>query len=65
MKILTGLLFLLAGIGYLYSPAIIMRINEFMKNRVFNDNIIIHHRRKIGIALVLIGFIVLFFGINR
>jgi len=64
MKIIIGLLLLAAGMGYLYRPNTVMKLNEWIKKHIFNDQILIHHRRKIGLAMLLLGFLLLYFGVK-
>ena len=62
--LLFGVMSLLLSLGYLYKPDTIVKINEFFKKRIFNDQHVIFRRKKIGIVLLVIGVIAFFLGIK-
>ena len=62
-KMLAGLVLLLFGMGYLYRPDRIIKFNAWMREHLFNDHILINHRRKIGVILIALGLMVMFVGI--
>ena len=62
--LIFGIMSLLLSLGYLYKPDTIIRINEFFKKTVFNDQHVIFRRKKIGIILLIIGVIAFFLGIK-
>ncbi len=64
IKVIIGFILLLVGLSYLYRPDSIIKINSWVKANVFNDQVIINHRRKIGVVIILIGIIFLCIGIN-
>ena len=65
IKILIGFILLLTGLGYMYRPNIIIKVNFWIRENVFNDKMLIIHRRKIGVVLIVVGIIVLYMGITR
>ncbi len=62
-KLLLGLLSLILGLGYLYRPYWIVKLNEWVRMNIFNDQILISRRRKVGIILFFIGVILIFLGL--
>lgn len=63
LKILCGIIFLLLGLGYLYQPNLILRINAFFRNYLFNDRFLLE-RRKWGIFFLLLSFIAFYMGLT-
>jgi len=63
LKILCGIIFFLLGLGYLYQPNLILRINAFFRNYLFNDRFLLE-RRKWGIFFLLLSFIAFYMGIT-
>lgn len=63
-KLLFGFLALLLGLGYLYRPDIIERINAVLRETLLNDAHIALERRKWGVFFLLIGFLLLYMGIT-
>ncbi len=60
-----GFLLVLAGIGYLYRPDKISKLNSWFKNYIFNDRVLLLHRRKVGVAILLIGVVIFYLSIIR
>ena len=60
IRILLSLLFLILGLGYLYRPHLIVKFNLWMKQTIFNDELLINHRRKVGLILVFVSLLLLF-----
>ena len=44
LKIFFGLVFVLLGLGYVYKPEIIERINRLIKETFLNDSYVALHR---------------------
>jgi len=63
LKIICGLIFLLLGLGYLYQPKFILRVNAFFRNYFFND-VYILRRRKLGIFFLLLSLIAFYMGLT-
>jgi hypothetical protein len=61
-KIAVGLFFFLLGLGYLYRPDIIERINAILRETLLNDAYIALERRKWGVFFLLISFLFLYMG---
>ncbi|PIQ81966.1 MAG: hypothetical protein COV76_06045 [Candidatus Omnitrophica bacterium CG11_big_fil_rev_8_21_14_0_20_64_10] len=64
LLLVIGSLFLGSGIGYLFHPLRVMRLNEWMRENVFTDEWITLVPRRAGIALVLWGFLMLLGAIH-
>lgn len=62
LEILIGLLFLIISVGYLYRPTIIIRFNAWGRKYLFNDQLLITHRKKIGVVLLIIAVVFLYGG---
>ena len=62
LKIVIGLLSGLLGLGYLYRPDLIERMNAVLRDYVLNDAYIALERRKWGMFFLLISFLFLYMG---
>jgi len=65
IKLFFGLLILLVGLGYIYRPDLIERMNRLMKETLLNDSYVALHRRNWGFLLILVGSTLLYMGISR
>jgi len=61
-KIVVGLFSLLLGLGYLYRPDLIERMNAVLRNYVLNDAYIALERKKWGVFFLLVAFLFLYTG---
>lgn len=59
-KLLAGLFFFLLGLGYLYRPDLIERMNAILRDYLLNDAHIAMERRKWGTFFLLISFLFLY-----
>lgn len=64
-KILAGLFFSLSGLGYLFRPDIVERVNALIRDTLLNDSYIALERKKWGVFFLLIGFLLLYMGVTR
>ncbi|MFH1784367.1 MAG: hypothetical protein ABH868_05685 [bacterium] len=64
LKIVLGLFLLVASMGFLYRPNIIMKINEIGRDYIFNDVWVISHRWKVGVLLFVMSLIALYMGMS-
>jgi hypothetical protein len=62
LKIVIGLLSGLLGMGYLYRPDLIERMNAVLRDYVLNDAYIALERRKWGMFFLLVSFLFLYMG---
>ena len=62
LKILVGLLFGALGLGYLYRPDLIERMNAVLRDYLLNDSYIALERRKYGTFFLLMAFLFLYMG---
>lgn len=62
LKILVGLGSLLLGLGYLYRPDLIERMNAVLRDYFLNDAYIALERRKWGMFFLLVSFLFLYMG---
>ncbi|MDA8130062.1 MAG: hypothetical protein M0011_01015 [Elusimicrobia bacterium] len=65
LKLFFGLLFVLLGLGYIYKPEAIERINRLIKETFLNDSYVALHRKNWGFLLVLIGGLLVYMGLAR
>ena len=61
-KIVLGLVSLLLGLGYLYRPDLIERMNALLREYLLNDAYIALERRKWGVFFLLLSFLFLYMG---
>jgi hypothetical protein len=64
IKLVIGLLSLLLGLGYLYRPDLIDRMNAFLRDVLLNDSHIALERRKWGVFFLLVGFLFIYMGLT-
>lgn len=65
LKLFFGLVFVLLGLGYIYRPDAIERVNRLIKETFLNDSYVALHRKNWGFLLLLLGGILLYMGIVR
>ena len=65
LKIFFGLVFILLGLGYIYKPEIIVRINRLIKETFLNDSYVALHRKNWGFLLLLVGGVLIYMGVSR
>ncbi|MDD2805466.1 MAG: hypothetical protein PHV33_07910 [Elusimicrobiales bacterium] len=65
LKIFFGLLFVLLGLGYIYRPDAIERVNRLIRETFLNDSYVALHRRNWGFLLLLLGGVLLYMGLSR
>ena len=65
LKIFFGLIIFLLGMGYIYKPEVIERLNRVLKETLLNDSYVALQRKKWGVLLVLIGSLLLYMGVSR
>ena len=59
LRLSLGILLVIIGFGYLSDPKAIVRVNAFMRDTFFKDSHVLLNGKRIGIWLILIGFILL------
>jgi hypothetical protein len=62
LKIIVGILCLFLGLGYLYRPDLIERMNAVLRDYLLNDAYIALERRKWGMFFLLVSFLFLYIG---
>jgi hypothetical protein len=62
LKIVIGLFSGVLGLGYLYRPDLIERMNAVLRDYLLNDAYIALERRKWGMFFLLISFLFLYVG---
>lgn len=62
LKLLVGAVSLLLGLGYLYRPDLIERMNAVLREYLLNDAYIALERKKWGAFFLLIAFLFLYMG---
>jgi len=61
-KLAVGVVSLLLGLGYLYRPDLIERMNAVLREYILNDAYIALERKKWGTFFLLIAFLFLYMG---
>ena len=64
-KLVLGLLSILLGLGYLFRPDIIERLNAVIRETILNDAYIALERKKWGTFFILIGGLLIYMGLRR
>ena len=62
LKLIIGVLCGLLGLGYLYRPDLIERMNGVLRDYVLNDAYIALERKKWGMFFLLVSFLFLYMG---
>ncbi|MBI2387606.1 MAG: hypothetical protein HYV14_16590 [Elusimicrobia bacterium] len=62
LKIVIGLLSGVLGLGYLYRPDLIERMNAVLRDYLLNDAYIALERKKWGMFFLLVSFLFLYTG---
>ncbi|OGR68732.1 MAG: hypothetical protein A2081_03250 [Elusimicrobia bacterium GWC2_61_19] len=65
IKIFFGLVFMLLGLGYIYRPDAIERLNRLIKETFLNDSYVALHRKNWGFLLLLMGGVLIYMGVSR
>jgi hypothetical protein len=63
-KLGVGCLSLVLGMGYLYRPDLIERMNAILRDYLLNDAYIALERKKWGVFFLLIGSLFLYMGLT-
>ena len=61
-KLAVGFVSLLLGLGYLYRPDLIGRMNAVIREYLLNDAYIALERKKWGAFFLLVAFLFLYMG---
>lgn len=61
-KVFIGVVFFLMGLGYLYRPDLIERMNAFVRETFFNDAHLALERRKWGVFFLLVSLLFVYLG---
>lgn len=61
-KVCLGLVFFGLGLGYLYRPTLIERMNALIREYLLNDAHIALERRKWGVFFLLLSVLFLYMG---
>jgi len=62
LKLVIGLLSGVLGLGYLYRPDLIERMNAVLRDYLLNDAYIALERKKWGMFFLLVSFLFLYTG---
>lgn len=61
---LFGLFFLILGLGYLFRPDLITRINRVLREYLLNDSYIALERKKWGLLMLLLSCLFFYMAIQ-
>jgi hypothetical protein len=56
---IIGCALLVVGLGYLFQPGLILRMNAFFRETLFKDSVVLLSNRRVGIVLLLISCILI------
>jgi hypothetical protein len=59
LRVSVGFLLVGLGLAYLFQPETILRLNAFMRERVFRDSHVLLGNRRIGAIMLVVGFLLL------
>jgi hypothetical protein len=59
LRVSVGFLLVALGLGYLFHPNSILKINALMRECLFRDAFVLLNGRRIGIMLLGFGFLLL------
>ena len=62
LRMLLGFLLVVVGVGYLLDPKAILRFNAYMRETLFKDSHVLLNGKRIGVLLIIIGFMLLVLG---
>lgn len=65
LKLILGLIFCFLGYCYLYRPQIIYRLNDSLKETIFNNSYISMIRYKAALFFWLMGLILIYMALSR
>jgi hypothetical protein len=60
----SGFLLLALGMGYLFDPKAIMRLNSMVRDNLVKDSHVLLNGKRIGSVLIFLGFILLIFSLK-
>ena len=60
LKFILGIVCFMLGLGYLYRPDLISRLNTLLKESLLNDSYIALERRKWGMFFLLMAFLLFY-----
>ncbi|MDO9574378.1 MAG: hypothetical protein Q7I94_05220 [Candidatus Contubernalis sp.] len=60
LGIVLGVLMVIVGLLYLFSPGLLVKLNEWGKRTLFSDEWTVGHRLLMGIFFLLVGLFVLY-----
>jgi cytochrome c-type biogenesis protein CcmH/NrfG len=64
LKILLGILAVAAAWLVIFRRSFIFKLNQLMRERVFNDQLVLFSGRRVAILLIVLGGLALFSGIS-
>lgn len=65
LLVLASFFCLASGFVFIYKPSAIVKTNQFMREMVFNDKIVLFDRRKKGFFFLLLFILFFYWGYSR
>jgi hypothetical protein len=62
LPITLGFLLVILGLGYMFDPKAILRINAMIRDNFFKDSRVLLNGKRIGSLLIVLGFVLLALG---
>jgi len=59
-KLMLSVFFMFIGFVYLYNADMVMKINHYARQFLFNDTFVLLYRKKIGVLFILVAIIIIF-----
>ncbi|MFH1415408.1 MAG: hypothetical protein ABIH89_04930 [Elusimicrobiota bacterium] len=59
-----GVFVMLMGFGFLYRPNKVQQVNRWIRDNIFNDRLLLIHRRRVGVMLIFLGAAVIYFALK-
>jgi len=59
LRLSLGFLLVVVGLGYLFDPKAVLRLNAFARENFFKDSHVLLNGKRIGATLLFVGFILL------
>jgi len=56
----VGVVCFILGICYLYFPKVIVKVNNFFRKYLFNDEYILQYRKRVSIVLLLLSILIIY-----
>lgn len=63
--LIVGLGIVLCGLGYLFAPDLVKKVNRALNSLIFQDEFTFTYRIFTGVIFVVVGLLILYFMANK